>query len=201
MKEYIALRIKISSIRIQMLAKKYSKRIQERQRLAERSASTLIVKNWKSYKEYWNYLAILASIILLQKTTRLWIQRRKRERKKRKNYESDDGMIQTAKQAKHNPMEHLSATLISKTWRSYNLCWNHLALIKGVILIQSVTRSFLARTELLDRELGAITIQACFRGYFVREMLVEWVVVEENGGGLLGLGKWVKGIDVTVINK
>ena len=122
-----------------------------RRKLKKHKAAVVIQKSFRGFKQYIDYIFTIADIVLVQKTARGWLARRRFEEMKIKHREDQ---------------LYNAATTIQKVWRGYHAQMNMLFTLVHIIIAQSVVRRHLAILKfkpMLAQERAAVTIQCATR--------------------------------------
>eukprot|EP00977_Amphora_coffeiformis_P028054 scaffold34685_cov183-Amphora_coffeaeformis.AAC.34 len=125
--------------------------LHRRKDLLVNHAATKIQTSWRSFKGYTDYIFTVVDVVLVQKTCRCWL----------------------AKRRAVNLKKAAAATKIQMHWRRFHAQMKMLYDLVHIIMVQSVVRRHLAKTiawkrriEHDDESASAVRIQAAWRGFW-----------------------------------
>ena len=114
-------------------------------------AATTIQTSWRSFKTYTDYIFTVVDVVLVQKTCRRWLGKRRAA----------------------NIKTTTAVTKIQAQWRRFHAQMKMLYDLVHIIMVQSIVRRHLAKTAVWkrriehdDKSVRAVRIQAAWRGFW-----------------------------------
>ena len=125
-------------------------------------AATKIQAAWRGFQSYTDYIFAIVDVLVVQRTMRKWLARRKLKALKEEKQKNAETMV-----------EHKAATVLQSQWRRIQAQKALVYSMVHIIIVQSVARRWLVRSNMrgIQSEIGrrreaATKIQAAWRGFW-----------------------------------